>query len=162
MTAGTRKDAKGRPQLTEHDIQGAVRVLQSLETLVNRPHMVDRLQAKPNQLATLAKRVRLLRDKRKAFLDPYLFGEPAWDILLSLYVARHEGYRMNATSVCNESGVPDTTALRWLESLRELCLIRKLPNPLDARATWVELTDEGAEKIERFLQLAWQDFFPSD
>lgn len=162
MKPGTPKANRDRPPLSDGDIEGAVRVFQSLERLVARPRLVESMHGKPNQLLTLAKRIRDLRLKRGAILQPELFGEPGWDILLSLYIAADEGYRMKMSAVCNESGVPDTTALRWLESLRELGLVAKRRNPLDARSSLLELTPEGYEKMNRFLQLAWQDYFPFD
>jgi DNA-binding MarR family transcriptional regulator len=162
MKSGTRKTNKGGDPLTAHDIEGAVRVFQSLEKLVGRPRLVESLQPKPTQLLTLAKRIREVREKRKTFLAPELFGEPGWDILLSLYIASREGYRMIVTSVCHESGVPDTTAMRWLDSLREMGLVEKRRNPLDARASFVELKPETVERLDRILELAWQDYFPFD
>lgn len=160
MTPIPPKSENGNQPLTEHDLEGAVRVFQSLEKLVARPRFVDSLHGQPNQLVTLAKRIREARERRKTFLEPQIFGEPGWDILLSLYIAAREGYQTNGSWVCSESGVPDTTALRWMESLRALGLVQKRPNPLDARAVFVELTADGLEKVERLMQSLWQDYFP--
>ena len=162
MKPATPKTNRDDPPLSEEDLESAVRVFQSLERLVARPRLVESLHGKPNQLLTLAKRIRDVRDKRRAFLEPEVFGEPGWDILLSLFIAANEGYRMKIAAVCNESGVSDTTAQRWLVSLQELGLIEKRRNPLDARSTFVELTPEGLEKMRRLLQFAWQDYFPFD
>ena len=162
MKPATRKTKEGDPPLTDEDIEGAVRVFQSLERLVVRPRLVESLNANPSQLLLLAKRIRDIRGKRSEFLDTEIFGEPGWDIMLSLYIAMREGYRMKVSAVCNESGVPDTTAIRWLESLRELGLVEKRPNPLDARSSFVELSSKALEKMDRFLLLAWQDYFPFD
>ena len=158
------KSGKPRPDndapLSGEDIEGAVRVFQSLEKLVARPRLVDSLQAKPDQLLILAKRFRDFRIRRHEFFEAELFGEPGWDILLSLYIGLKEGYRQKVSSVCNESGVADTTAIRWIETLRELGLIDRRRNPIDARSTFIELTPLGAEKMDRLLQLVWQNYFP--
>jgi DNA-binding MarR family transcriptional regulator len=160
MKPATRKTKEGGASLTDEDIEGAVRVFQSLERLVVRPRLVESQKANPSQLLLLAKRIREIREKRSEFLEPEIFGEPGWDILLSLYIAAREGYRMKISAVCNESGVPDTTAIRWLESLRELGLVDKRRNPLDARSSFVELTAETLERMDRLLLVAWQDYFP--
>jgi DNA-binding MarR family transcriptional regulator len=162
MSPGRSKLDKDAAPLSDSDFEGAVRVFQSLEKLVARPRLVDSLQPQSSQLVTLAKRIRATRAMRAQNLAPELFGEPGWDILLSLYVAYHEGYRMKMAAVCNESGVPDTTALRWLESLRELGLVTKKTNPLDARSQLIELTALAAGKMDKLLQLAWQEYFPFD
>jgi DNA-binding MarR family transcriptional regulator len=161
MKSGTRKTNTDPPLSTE-DIEGAVRVFQSLEKLVARPRLVDSLHPKASETILLAKRIHAFRQKRNAFFEPEIFGEPAWDILLSLYMAAIEGYRMKVSAVCNESGVPCTTALRWVETLRELGLITKRRNPLDARSSFLELTPKGLDRMERFLQFAWQQYFPFD
>jgi DNA-binding MarR family transcriptional regulator len=159
MSPGKSKPGAG---LSDNDLERAVRVFQSLERLVARPKLVESPSAKPEQLVALAQRIRESRERRKQILEPELFGEPGWDILLSLYAAEHAGYRMKIAAVCNESGVPDTTALRWIESLRELGLIVKRRNPLDARSSFVELTPMAHEKMDLLLQQMWQEYFPFD
>lgn len=86
--------------------------------------------------------VRRARGLRHRFLDPELFGEPAWDILLDLYSANLAQKRVAVGSVCIASGVPATTAIRWLKVMETKGLVRRLPDPTDARRTFVELSPE--------------------
>jgi DNA-binding MarR family transcriptional regulator len=72
--------------------------------------------------------------------------------LLALYIARHEGHAMKMAIVCHESGVPDTTALRWIERLVEHGLVTKRPNKLDARSSLLELSDDAEAKMTRYLE----------
>ncbi len=54
------------------------------------------------------------RQLRARFFDGELFADPAWDMLLDLTAARVEARRVSVTSLCIASGVPPTTALRWI------------------------------------------------
>ena len=70
---------------------------------------------------------------RKAFADRRrradiagtsdLFGEPAWDILLLLFIAACEGRRLSLDAACSGAQVPETTALRWIAVLEKRSLI---------------------------------------
>ncbi|MCB2078548.1 MAG: MarR family transcriptional regulator, partial [Novosphingobium sp.] len=62
----------------------------------------------------LVRRIIRQRQLRTRFFDGDLFADPAWDMLLDLTAARAEHARVSVTSLCIASGVPPTTALRWI------------------------------------------------
>ena len=84
---------------------------------------------------------------RERFFDASLFADPAWDILLELYLARLEQRRVSISSLCIASAVPATTALRHIRTLVEKNLILREPNPFDGRVAYAELTETA------FLQM---------
>lgn len=108
----------------------------------------------PLDLIQLAKRIKAIRESRGALLEPTLFGEPAWNILLALYVAAGERYALSISALCAESGVPATTAARSINRLLELDMIRRVPNPSDSRSTYIELRRETATKLTKLLDIA--------
>src|SRR5690242_5648825 len=57
------------------------------------------------------------RNARKRFFGDQLFADPAWDILLELYVLRCDQRRASVSKLSLGAGVPTTTALRWIEKL---------------------------------------------
>src|SRR5437899_12878981 len=57
------------------------------------------------------------RTRRKQFFKASLFSDPAWDILLDLFAAEQEGRRVTVSVVGLGSGIPQTTALRWINAL---------------------------------------------
>jgi hypothetical protein len=64
-----------------------------------------------------------------------LFGEPAWDILLDLFIAHCRGDDLQVSSVCIEASVPSTTILRWIARLEsEGCSIAWPTAPMAAVA----------------------------
>ena len=111
-----------------------------------------------SNLVSLAKRIKEFRAMRGAVFAPELFGEPAWDLLLALYIAVGDQYRLKVTDACAESSVPESTALRWLSSLAEAGLIRYEPNPTDARSRYVALSNAGAAMMDRLLEHASANF----
>jgi DNA-binding MarR family transcriptional regulator len=102
--------------------------------------------------AALAKGIIRARTQRSKFLPPSLFAEPAWDILLELYSAELAQQRMTVTQVCAAAKVPATTALRWLGTLETSQLVVRHTDPLDARRSFVSLTESGVQAMENFFQ----------
>ena len=97
---------------------------------------------------------RTYRDRRRRadiFADPALFGEPAWDILLDLFIAAKERKRLPVTSACIGAAVPATTALRWLTVLEEKGLIVRENDSHDARRVFVRLSAEAYEKMVAYF-----------
>jgi hypothetical protein len=99
----------------------------------------------------------LYRDRRRRgeiFETQRLFGEPAWDILLDLFVAAKEGRRVSVTSACIGAAVPSTTGLRWLTILEQEGLILRETDPRDARRTYVRISARGYAGMVEFFASA--------
>jgi hypothetical protein len=92
-----------------------------------------------------------LRKKRDLNLGTDLFGEPAWDIMLDLFIRRAAGRRTNATSAAIASRAPTTTALRYIALLEKRGLLDKNVAEHDLRVQYVELSDEAYEKMTDLL-----------
>lgn len=84
------------------------------------------------------------RCKRRSFFSKALLGEPAWDILLDLFIQKTRRKRVSVMSACHASGVPPTTALRWLSMLEREGMIERVPAVHDRRVQYLQLTG-GAE-----------------
>lgn len=158
MKPDPRRDRQHENLLSPDDVQGAVRVLQSLQTALqgNRSNSVT--PGSHDKLVRFAKCLRAMRRDRSRLFDPTLFGEPGWDILLALFIADREGVRVNVSTACQESGVPETTGLRWVNRLFELDLIRKRRHPTDLRVHYVELTPHAAVRMEELLGTSADQF----
>jgi DNA-binding MarR family transcriptional regulator len=79
-----------------------------------------------------------------------MFGEPAWDMLLILYL-EHVRSRITVSQLTRESGAAQTTALRWIEYLESQQLIRRYAHPTDRRIAYLDLTDKAIQSLETFL-----------
>ncbi len=99
----------------------------------------------------LIRRIIRQRQLRGRFFDGELFADPAWDMLLDLAAARAEHKRVSVTSLCIASGVPPTTALRWIALLTEAGLLERVEDETDRRRAFLALTDRAAEAIARYF-----------
>lgn len=91
------------------------------------------------------------RQMRARFFEPGLFADPAWDMLLDLAAAHGEGKRVSVTSLCIASGVPPTTALRWIGQLVAAGLIERTADDVDRRRAFIALSDKAQEAIARYF-----------
>ena len=107
---------------------------------------------------------RILRERtrRTQHLKASLFGEPAWDMLLELYASEIEQRRISVTSLCLASGVPATTALRWISALEREGLIQKRSDPLDGRRAHVSLSTKGLNAMFAYFRAAAFESVPSE
>ncbi|MCL4672756.1 MAG: winged helix DNA-binding protein [Sphingomonadaceae bacterium] len=101
--------------------------------------------------ARLVRRIIQQRQLRAKFFDSELFADPAWDMLLDLTAARVEHARVSVTSLCIASGVPPTTALRWIGQLIDAGLLERQQDEVDRRRAFIALTDKGAEAMARYF-----------
>lgn len=101
----------------------------------------------PFDVVDAARRMMTARQRRARFLPREILGEPAWDILLDLFVSRAEGRDVPLKSACIASGVPATTAMRCLATLRDRGLVDHRPDPVDRRRTLLLLTDLGESGV---------------
>jgi len=91
------------------------------------------------------------RQLRERFFDGDLFADPAWDMLLDLTAARAEHLRVSVSSLCIASGVPPTTALRWIGQMVEAGLFKRIEDDTDRRRAFIALTDRAADAMARYF-----------
>ena len=111
-------------------------------------------------LAEIARSFYKIRSARSQFLPADLFAEPAWDILLDLVIQRSLGRRVSITSLCIASGVPPTTALRWVSMLIENGLVVRIESDQDRRKAYIALTEKGLRAMRSILIDADRYFQP--
>jgi hypothetical protein len=124
-------------------------------------NIVDETQKKEHSsinrydLKTLSLVARKIIDERRTrdrILNiPDLFGEPAWDILLDLFVAYVNGRPVSTSSACLSSTAPPTTGLRYLKALEGKQLIERIRHQFDARVVYVRLTDKAVKQMTYLL-----------
>lgn len=79
-----------------------------------------------------------------------MFGEPAWDMLLALYILDVSGQRQTTGALMQFSGAPITTARRWLDYLVGNGLVLRSHHPTDQRVMFVGLTDKGRNALDLY------------
>jgi len=107
--------------------------------------------ADPDTLACLAFGFYETRRLRDRHFKNDLFGDPAWDILLDLFVQKSAGKRVSITSACIASGTPPTTGLRWVALLVEEGLVIREGDEVDRRRAFLRLSKAGEIAVQRTL-----------
>jgi DNA-binding MarR family transcriptional regulator len=105
----------------------------------------------PAGLLAEALRLSAGRRARDRLFGRDLFPNPAWNILLELFVAAEEGRNVTIKSACVAAGVPQSTALRHIAHLIEVRLATRAQHPSDARSAYLKLTDRGRGKMVAFI-----------
>jgi len=109
-------------------------------------------QLTDEELAAIAMSIYRARRRRSKFLDPSLFAEPAWDMLLDLFVASASGRVVSVTRLCRAADVPDATGLRWIEMLESKGLVRRRSVSEEGHLRLVEISDHGFEAMSKYIR----------
>ncbi|WP_181443404.1 winged helix DNA-binding protein [Porphyrobacter sp. YT40] len=92
------------------------------------------------------------RKARLKFFDDDLFFDPTWAMLLDLYRSDLKGTTLSVSSLCIGSGVPSTTALRYIRTLEERGYIRRAADELDKRRIFVMMTDKARDAMNAYVE----------
>jgi hypothetical protein len=95
--------------------------------------------------------IEITRRRSRLMSVANLFADPAWFIMLDLFVRQHSGLQTSVSSACHASFSPVTTALRHLAILTERNIIEREYDPVDQRRVFVKLTEEAKAEIQRTL-----------
>ena len=138
--------------LDERDVEDLHRLLgklrdRSLDSGAPDAEVPDGEELKLEQRAR-----RLLENRRKriAIFGAQMFAEPAWDMLLLLFLSGR-GRRQTQSSLCELSGASRSTAMRWIEFLAGRGLVRREDHPTDKRHNFVSLTEKGRHLLDLYL-----------
>lgn len=103
------------------------------------------------RLVTIAKRAYEMRRQRDDMLGAALFSEPAWDMLLDLFISYHEGRQLSVSAVCIGARAPSATALRYLAILQEAGLVLRTRDQSDGRRSHIQLSAAGRQRMAELL-----------
>jgi DNA-binding MarR family transcriptional regulator len=133
--------------LSPRDVRNAVRLLELLKSRRNGPNE----ESSRENLLSAARFSLEARRGRVGYFSPAMFGEPAWDLLLSLYVTQADAPAPAVSSLAKAAGIAITTAFRWIDYLEEKRLIERQRSSDDGRALTVALSDYGRARLEGYF-----------
>ena len=99
----------------------------------------------------LAKQLLAQRQARFDHFPAELFHEPAWDMLIALFIAHNDTRPTNVKALVAMADAPVTTSQRWIEHLHKLKLIDRVNDPADRRRIEISLSHSGYEAITAYL-----------
>ncbi|HEY1604300.1 MAG TPA: hypothetical protein VGF77_01730 [Allosphingosinicella sp.] len=144
-----------RPRAARTDSQrvAAREILLEVEILLQR---LMHLTAPPpdEQTALLLSARQLYRSRRlrDRVFGTTLFADPAWDILLDLFIARREGRKVTISSACAAASAPTSTAARHIAHLVQKRLVARVSREEDARSSYLELSGAADRKLTQLFR----------
>ena len=99
----------------------------------------------------LARRIYTAASERDRAFPEVAFDQPAWSIMLDLYIAHHEGTVVNMFGASVASRVPQSTAHRWLERLEEVGLVGRRTSSHNGRDVLVALSPDALARMDALL-----------
>ncbi|HEX8124215.1 MAG TPA: hypothetical protein VF548_01380 [Allosphingosinicella sp.] len=105
----------------------------------------------PAPVVEEARRHYRLRRMRDQEFGPALFGEPAWDILLDLYIAASDPRLVSVMSASMAASVSTQDTARWLVLLEEQGLVERFNSGADASCAIVTLSQKAFDQMTRLL-----------
>lgn len=94
-------------------------------------------------------RRRMLRRQLLGAAD--LFGEPAWDMLLDLFVHECEGKSLAMSSLCISAGIPTSSAMKLIQRLCYAGILERIPDHRDGRRSLMRVDPEVAHKLRAYF-----------
>lgn len=98
-------------------------------------------------LRAVAERLYAERRKREEFFPATLFGEPAWDLLLTLFIAREDGRAVPLAEAYEAARIDARQGPTLVEKLIASGLVARSHN----RSNTVLLTDHGMDRLSDYL-----------
>lgn len=102
--------------------------------------------------ASVAEAIIAFRRTRRNFLPADIFSEPAWDLLLELFIADSEGRRLTAADVSDRCDIPPTVLSRWLKYLSKAGFV--IGDGHGDLTDQLTLSGKGMESMEQAMSKA--------
>ena len=106
----------------------------------------------PEVLLERAQYILRVRQSRERLMGRAMIGEPAFDLLLSLYV-RAGQRETSLTALAKPAGIPYSSAMRWISYLADKGLVERSESENNRRATTVQLTASGRAVMDELLSI---------
>jgi PAS domain S-box-containing protein len=107
----------------------------------------------PFRLLERAKAIVRVRRARDRLLGRAVVGEPAYDLLLALYVSANRRRGVPLTILARSAKVPYSSALRWIAYLEDKGFVSRSQSSSDRRVILIRLTESGVAVLHDFLAL---------
>ncbi|AMO72148.1 helix-turn-helix domain-containing protein [Sphingorhabdus sp. M41] len=83
-----------------------------------------------------------------------LFADSCWNMCLDIYICGLKDEQVTVSAIAHSSGIPMTTAMRYINVMVEQGLLEKSSNPADNRMVFVAVSGECRKRIESLLSSA--------
>lgn len=89
--------------------------------------------------------------RKQLFGIPDLLGDPAWEMLVDLFIHQCEGRSLSVTSFCTTPSIPLSSALRLCQKLCDAGIVSRIPDPFDGRRSYLRLEPDTAHRLRAYF-----------
>ncbi len=101
----------------------------------------------------LAKALLPCRRRRSGLFAGVHFHDPAWDMMLELYVGAADGRQFRVSKLLNKANGSQATALRYFESLEDKGFVCRIDDPDDGRSNLALMQPRLKDAMNEWLRL---------
>jgi DNA-binding MarR family transcriptional regulator len=106
----------------------------------------ETMRALEHEMGVLVRRIRRIIAERARMVHPDLSP-----VAYSMLVALHDTGARRASDLVDQFSIDKGAVSRQVQSLLELDLIARTPDPEDRRAAILEITDEGRRRLDALI-----------
>lgn len=133
-----------------HDVAAALRASSGAVDSASLPRFAP--PEEPTEVERARAVLRQRRTRAAAFASVRkLFHDPAWEIMLAMFIAQEEGESLTVEDIGAAVGLPGATVRRWLLALEQQALIHCWPRDQAPATRFAGLTDSANAMMLRFL-----------
>lgn len=138
--------------VSERDAREAARLLQLLSAAINgQADLTGEQLPDREKLIERARLVLSSRQLRASYFNRAMFGEPAWDVLLALYITEGTEDPHSVGRIAELVQAPLTTVARWIDYLEKERMVCREAHPSDKRVIFIRLLERGRQLLESYL-----------
>jgi DNA-binding MarR family transcriptional regulator len=102
-------------------------------------------------LVEMAERLYAQRRARDQYFPAGLFGEPAWDLLLALFIALEDGRELGLGDAYRAAGIGAAAGRSLIATMEDAGLVARIPAENGRKPGAVRLTETGVERLCAYL-----------
>jgi hypothetical protein len=149
----TEKLARSRAAKGNSQRVAAREILLEIEILLQRlMHLAGPPKDEEQAILEAARRLYDSRRLRDRIFGSDLFADPAWDILLDLFIAQREDRKVTISSACAAASAPTSTAARHIAHLVQKRLVVRVSREEDARSSYLALSASADRKLSQLFR----------
>jgi hypothetical protein len=128
-------------------------ILLEVEILLQRlMHLAGPPKDEDQAILDTARQLYHSRRIRDRIFGGNLFADPAWDILLDLFIAQREDRKVTISSACAAASAPTSTAARHIAHLVQKRLVVRVSRDEDARSSYLGLSAAADRKLTQLFR----------
>jgi DNA-binding MarR family transcriptional regulator len=112
------------------------------------------------EVAKVVRRVIEARTLRLDIVRRDVLSDPAWDMMLYLFLARLEQREVSVSSLCIAANAAPTTALRYISLLDQENVLKRHGDPSDKRRAFLRMTDACFDKLTNYFEHISTEYVP--